>query len=131
MVSYSSFDPAFTRELERCGVKTEISHVGALELDGSARNQAMAQFKPDAVLSIMRRSAMMSITSQFGGVRTELASEAYDVTLTDVQSRKPVWKASVDFQPQFLGQDPPAETLAKQLVGRLMADGILKSCSAA
>lgn len=126
-----SFEQILARSLMGCGAAVEVTTRAAppansLALDGNkteaAQQQAeilrIRQFKADTLLTMAETSA----TQNNGLVRIE-----YLLELTDLSSKRSVWKARVNLSRP--GAYDALQVLANDIVGRMAQDGIFHTCS--
>jgi hypothetical protein len=108
--------------IESCGGQAAFDRVSETELDQTARNNQIKDFKADAVLS-------MQLTS-WETMDGQITSANIDSKLWDVTTKKAVWRAN---SKMHMGELTPASTKAdslyKELVPKLRADGMIPSCA--
>lgn len=106
--------------LSSCGIDSSIEQLSDLTIGP----QKIAMARPDAILVI--RWKTVTSNSRDGVVQAE-----YHFELTDIASKKVVWKANMQFRPDLYGIGN-ADTFTKGVLKRLKSDGILpQSCAVA
>lgn len=116
-----SFGPEIQTRLTSCGVAALVVRPNRMELNATARiGEAMSSFKPDAVLNIRQTERVSRDGSTIFG--------EYVVTLTEVERKREVWKASISLS-TFLGErERGGPEFAATLIRQLTADAVLSSC---
>jgi hypothetical protein len=122
--SSRDFQKAFQDMIRTCGVEADF-YARTLALDASdtavqrEQTEHMRNFRPDTILSLRELSYM-----QRGSRVTQIT---YGLDLSDVKTRRTVWKDQVILSPG-VGSDGPL-ALGREIRNRLETDGILRSCS--
>ena len=130
--SSETFHLTLAKVLSNCGVAVDYASQSAqpaLALDASTSgvNQAktqIAQFRPDSILTVR----WGKITTQ-GNLGTVVAA-SYLLELSDVDTRKAVWKSRVEVtrgESLLYSKSGIGENLASAVVGRMVQDQILPS----
>lgn len=119
---YNGFKSRFTSLLSDCGAASEVSRVTDLELDDNAHQRRARKFNADAILNIRRTAGTKNGYGMFIDV-------TYDARMTDVESRKAVWRSNVKFMRGLDGLPDRGQELAADIVKKLKEDGILRSCT--
>jgi len=117
-----SFQESFSAKMNDCDIKTEISRVVINDRARESRLAAIKKFEPNVMLSIMRS----------GGVNYHLAiiSVTYDIKLIDVKTNKTIWRAEASIEKgDFTKIKQRGEILARDLINKMKADRVLKSCT--
>jgi hypothetical protein len=125
------FGDSFTNELQKrmvagiesCGGHAVFDRVSAMELDRTTRDNQIAQFKADVVLSMQLASWETSEEAVISG--------NVDSRVWDLSTKKVVWRAS---STMHMGGLTPAstqaESLYKELIPKLRSDGMIPACGA-
>jgi hypothetical protein len=119
---------SFTDELQKrmvdgiqgCGGQAAFERVSGLELDPTARNARVQQFKPDIVLSI----EITSWETYQSAITANIDSRVWDVA-----SKKWVWRAATKLNAGGLTPaSTRAESLSTDLLSKLRSDGMIPTC---
>ena len=116
-----SFGREIQVRLASCGVAALVVRPNRMELNAAARmGEAVSSFKPDAVLNIRQTERVSRDGSTMFG--------EYVLTLTDVERKREVWKASISLS-TFMGErERGGPEFAATLIRQLTADAVLRSC---
>jgi hypothetical protein len=123
-----AFRERLTQLVNACGTELHIEQVSTVEIDDGRRAQQIKTFAADVLLSMRNTKASL--------YRRVVMTVDYDVDLYDIASNKTVWKATIAFDKgdelvwEVSGRTYVGEALARDLVGQLKKDGILRSCPA-
>jgi hypothetical protein len=107
--------------IERCGGHAVFDRVSATELDRTARDNQIAQFKADVVLS-------MQITS-WETSEGSIVSGNVDSRVWDMSTKKVVWRGSSTMHMGITLPSMQADSLYKDLVPKLRSDGMIPACA--
>jgi hypothetical protein len=93
------------------------------------RDAAIAAFAPDTILGIAATQYTRVTVQQYnGGSHGNITEIHYQLTLTDVATRKAVWKAQVTLNHGMGDGSDLGETLADGIAAKLIQDGIFQHC---
>lgn len=134
--SIASFQATFSQAMSKCGVAVEFADVPAtsspLALDNKETiaekallNQKAAKFKPDSILSLAETSYTQHTNTNLN--LTSISAMTYLITLSDVVTKRNVWKAEVKVNVN-LSFDPGPQ-FATDIASRMTQDGVLRSCA--
>lgn len=121
---YNGFKSRFTSLVSECGAASDVSRITDLDLDDGAHLRRARNFKADTILNIRRSSGTKNRYGMF-------IDATYDARMTDLESRKVVWRSNVKFVRGLDALSDRGQALAADIVKKLGEDGILRSCPAA
>jgi hypothetical protein len=101
--------------LASCGIKSEFHKFDTLDINGE-QNEQIKRYAPDAVLTISAVSA-----TKYGQV---VASMILRAELTDVQEKKLVWRAEINFP--LVRNGKAGHVLSKVIINKMNLDGVIK-----
>jgi hypothetical protein len=139
-----SFQDTLSKHIKDCHVFTNYVITPAemssptLSLDDKAvkdwlakRDAFIARFRPDTVLAIAETQYTRRTLSRNGvPISTSVPEIVYELALTDVPSKKNVWKAQVTLHTGIGAGNDPGAKLADDIVARLDQEGIFHGCPA-
>jgi hypothetical protein len=133
----------FEAELRRggaaCGIRIGLSRVSKLDLDPEVHVQRQRTFGARHVLTVQMMEKVLQYRRGWGPPRSMWSSGkvvtagvAYDAKLFGEGSNKLLWRADIHLTlGRPVREGDAATTLARDLLGALMADGIIRSCDSA
>jgi len=106
-----------------CGADVEVSTISTLELDNNVHSKKLKNFGADTVMTVKRN----------GGTRTNgvLNHVIYNVKITDIQNKKTVWRANVNFHRGgsfVVSTAERGQALAVDIINKMIEDKIFNSC---
>jgi hypothetical protein len=93
------------------------------------RDAFIARFRPDTILAIAETQYLQQTLSRNGvPISTTIPQVTYELTVTDLVTKKNVWKAQVMLHTGTIGGVDPGALLANDITARLSQDGIFQHC---
>jgi hypothetical protein len=95
------------------------------------RDAFIARFRPDTLLTVAEMQYTQQTLSRNGvPISTTIPQIVYELTLTDVPSKKNVWKAQVTLHTGTGASNDPGAKLADDITAKLSQDAIFHGCRA-
>lgn len=109
--------------LTQNGIKNRLkvhSEIYTLENDDDI-SLKIKNYEPDAVMNVKREQSLL-LSGKYG---TGYNGGIYTITITAMGDKKPYWKAIVETINEYYSSDAESTDLAKQVIDKLKADGII------
>ena len=114
------------KQIDKCGSRTEIYEHSSLELDDSALRLAVEKLGPDSVMAITETRGLR----REGPINNNVFKVWYNVQLTEVPTKKTVWRAAIFVEGTHLDAEVVGNVLGREIVNKMKSDRIFISCQA-